>query len=153
MKNTANRISAFTSVLMNCTIALLFSIFLVSYLYGSPKISADLQVDWVSPNRSFKMCRFIPNIDLTPQFYFNTKQVFLYLVTKSSNKQEMVWSKIIKNGENYKLTERLQSNYIFSETENGGKYEFELRGNIFPFVGQLKDVYYGTFIFDINKSK
>lgn len=144
MKNTISRITCFSSILMNCTILLLLSIFLVSYLFPVPSITAELKIEWVSPNRSYKACRFSPNIDLSSQFNFNTKQIFLYLVAKTPNKQEMVWSKIIKNGEKCKFFEPLQSNSIFSTGENG-LVEFELRGNMFPFVGQLKDLHYGNF--------
>lgn len=143
MKNALERASNFHFVLMNSTIILLLIIFTTSYFYPKTSVSADLEIGWVSPNRSFKMCRFTPNIDLTPQFAFNTKQVFLYMIAKSSVGEEMVWSRIIKNGDLCRLEKQEQSNYVFS----GGPGEtilFELRGNVFPFVGKMTDVLYGS---------
>lgn len=55
----------------------------------------------------------------------------------------MVWSKIVKNGDDYRLFGLEKSNYIFSGSQMGN-CEFELRGNIFPYVGQLRDVSYGS---------
>lgn len=144
MKNAVTRATSFCSILMNCTILLLLAIFIASYFYSIPQVTADLRVGWVSPNKNYKVCQFFPNIDLTPQFNFNTKQVFLYLVAKTPEKQEMVWSKIVKNGEKYKFFESEKSNYIFS-VGGDGHISFELRGNMFPFVGQLKDIHYGSF--------
>ncbi|ELA41894.1 uncharacterized protein VICG_01078 [Vittaforma corneae ATCC 50505] len=90
MKNAITRASSFCSILMNCTVLLLFAIFITSYFYSTPQVTADLKVEWVSPNRNYKACQFFPNIDLTPQFNFNTKQVFLYLVAKSPENKK--WS-------------------------------------------------------------
>jgi len=144
MKNAIERATSFHFILMNCTIALLLAIFAASYFYPFPPVTADLKIDWVSPNRSFKVCRFSPGVDLTPQFSFNTKQVFLYLVAKySPTQEEMVWSKIVRNGEGYRLEGVEQSNYIFSGG-SGRSITFELRGNVFPFVGKMRDVQYGS---------
>lgn len=89
------------------------------------------------------MCSFYPNIDLSSQFNFNTKQIFLYLIARTGEREEMVWSKIVKNGESYKLNDLEKSNYSFSVGIDGPLL-FELRGNVFPFVGQMKDIHYAT---------
>lgn len=148
MKNTLSRVSTFSSILFNTTLGLLFCIFLASYLNPGYPVSSNLKISWISPNPNFKSLRFEPNIDLTPQFTFNTKQIFIYLVLRTQEdsgnlKEEMTWSKIVKNGDNYKLFEMEKSNSIFSGSLTGG-YEFELRGNIFPYVGQLRDISYGS---------
>lgn len=147
MKNTLSRASTFFSILFHTTLGLLFCIFLASYLNPGYPVSSNLKISWISPNPNFKSLRFEPNIDLTPQFTFNTKQIFLYLTlrTKQSNgelKEEMVWSKVAKSGDDYRFFGTEKSNYIFSGSQTGD-YEFELRGNIFPYVGQLRDISYG----------
>lgn len=142
MKNTSARISEFGSVLMNCTIVLLFSIFLISYFTPLKDVSSNLKIVWMSPGKGFKVARLIPNIDLTPQFVFNIKQIFLYVVAKSNGKEEMVWSKIVKNGDKCKFFDLVQTTYNFEPNSNE-KIEFEIRGSIFPYTGQLLDVFYG----------
>lgn len=145
MKNTMERFSTFSTALFSTTLGLFFAIFLYSYLNPRPQIHGDISIPWISDTKaSYKALRFIPNIDLGSQFTLNTKQIFLYLILKDkiSNKEEMVWSKIVQNGDNYKLNDICRSNYIFTGN-NRNIYEFELRGNIFPFVGQLLDVGYG----------
>lgn len=142
MKDTSSRLSEFGTALMNCTIALLFCIFLISYLTPFKEISSDLKVTWISPGRGFRVARLIPNIDLEPQFTFNIKQIFLYVVAKTKGKEEMVWSKIVQNGDSYKFFDLVQTNYIF-ESSSDQKIEFEIRGSVFPYTGQLLDVHYG----------
>lgn len=142
MKNTISRISSFSSALFHCTLGLLISITIVSYLIGTPEVSSDIQITRISPGNSYRICEFIPNVDLRPQFNFNTKQIFLYLVMKESNRSEMIWHKIVKNGEKYNFIETLRS-IPFSTTKGNNTFDFELRGSIFPFVGQMKDVKYG----------
>lgn len=141
MKDFSSRANTFSSVLMNCTIALLFVIFFVSYMTPIKPIAGDLKITWMSPGNGFRVVRLIPNIDLTPQFVFNIKQIFLYVVAKSNGKEEMLWSKIVKNGGNYVFKELVQSTYPLDPS---GKIEFELRGSIFPYTGQLIDVSYGS---------
>lgn len=143
MKNTFSRISSFSSVLFNCTIGLLIAMTIISHFIGTPKISSELQVTRISSGNSYRICEFIPNIDLKPQFNFNTKQIFLYLVLKENNRSEMIWHTIVKNGGKYNFTEKLRS-ASFSTTKGNDSFDFELRGSVFPFVGQLKDVSYAT---------
>lgn len=97
----------------------------------------------MSPDKNFKSMYFEPNIDLTPQFTFNTKQIFLYLTIRAGEKEEMVWSKIVRNGDEYRFFSKQASNYIFSAPELR-TCELELRGNVFPYVGQILDVSYGA---------
>ncbi|KAM0680533.1 Signal peptidase complex subunit [Glugoides intestinalis] len=145
MKSTYKRLFTFFSIVTNATVFLLFLITVLSYLFPAPPLSADLKVSWVSPNKhTVRVCQFQPSIDLSQQFNFNTKQIFLYLYAKSGDREEMVWSKIIKNGDNYKLFGIEKSTYLFSIAGKNFT-EFELRGNIFPFVGLLRDVPYASF--------
>lgn len=136
------------TALFNSTLTLLFMIFLYSYLNPRPECTANPTITWISNSTaSYKSLKFIPNIDLTNQFTLNTKQIFLYMTVKdliNKGKEEMVWSSIIRNNGEYKLFNPLMSNYIFTGNFLN-KYEFEIRGNIFPYVGQLFDVSYGKF--------
>jgi signal peptidase complex subunit 3 len=150
MKSFYDRTCYFGSVSFNATLALLFTIFAISYLSPSPKLTAGLRIDNYKNNMEYKVLYFYPNIDLSSQFNFNTKQIFLYLTykTKTGNKQEMVWSKIIKNGDKYSLFNKEASNYIFTGDQHIKECIFELRGNIYPYVGQLKDISFGEVVYE-----
>lgn len=141
MKDTCSRAYAYTSVLMYCTIGLLISIFVSSYLTQNNNVKSSIAIDWVTPNGSFKMARFYPNLDLTKQFDFNTKQVFLFVVAKTKASDRMIWSKIVKNGDNYKFFDIVHSSGF--EAQPGEKVKFLIGGNVFPYVGQLRIVHYG----------
>ena len=125
---------------------LLFTICLATFLTPIKDLHADLKITWLSPGNGFKVARLIPNIDLAPQFGMNVKQIFLYVVAKPSGKQEMIWSKIVKNGSDYKFFELVQSNYLFDPNPAGRKIEFEIRGSLFPYTGRLLDFSYGKII-------
>lgn len=143
MKNTKERLFYFWNALFNSTLVLLFAIFIISYWLPQPPVSANLRIISYSKNSDLKTLTFDPSIDLAPHFNFNTKQIFLYLTCKcSSGNEEMVWTKTIKNGDNYKIFGKQWNNFRFTAD---GKPDciFELRGNIYPYVGQIKDVHYG----------
>lgn len=142
MKNAQQRLSVLSNVFFNMTLCLLFAIFAFSYLKGFPEVHAEMELIRYNPRSEYKMLIFKPNLDLTPQFTFNTKQIFLYVVLDSGHKSEMVWSKIIKRGDDYILYTKQSNNYSFTGTKDN-LIKLELRGNIFPFVGQMKDVHYG----------
>lgn len=143
MKNTYNRASSFVSVLFHSTTALLFAIFLIFYLSPPYQVRSNLKIMRLEGKGEYKVLFFEPNVDLKPQFTINTKQIFIYLTCRIGDKEEMVWSKIIKNGGEYQLFSKQVSNYSFICKENV-EYDFELSGNIFPYVGQMQTVNYGS---------
>lgn len=143
MKNTYNRISTFLTILFNSTLVLLFAIFIISYISPPYPAHSNLKILRLDGHGDHKVLFFEPNIDLRPQFTFNTKQIFLFLTCRSNDKEEMVWSKIVKNGEEYALFSKQINNYSFS-CKPDQEYEFELSGNIFPYVGQMLRIDYGT---------
>ena len=147
MKNTKSRVYNFFGVTFNMTAVLLFVIFIISYLRPAPGIASKPTIARYESRGEYKFLIFSPNIDLTPQFTFNTKQVFLYLTCKSSNKEEMAWSKIVTAKDNLRLFERVKSNYIFTGSRDRSA-RFELRGNVYPYVGQMVDLYYGEVTFN-----
>lgn len=140
MKNTFSRGITFFGHFLTYSFGLLAVITLVSHLFQEPHITSDLTISWISPGKSYKSCQFFPNVDLTPQFNMNTKQVFLYLTVKTDNKEQMLWSKIVKNGSDYKFFNPEKSKYMFNIPD--GNAVFELKGNVFPFVGFMKTVKY-----------
>lgn len=64
-------------------------------------------------------------------------------------KEELVWFKTVQNGTEYKMFSSEKSQYTFSGNAKN-MYEVELRGNIFPYVGHMMDVSYGTLDYKIN---
>lgn len=145
MKDVQSRVTNFFGVLFNMTVILLFAIFVVSYITTTPALKANMKLLRYEPKSEYKILFFEPNIDLTPHFTFNTKQIFLYVVLASPDKSEMVWSKTVRNGERYDLFVKERSNYVFTGS-NVKKALFELRGNIYPYVGQMKDIHYGNLV-------
>lgn len=142
MKNIQGRVSNFFGVLFNMTLVLLFAIFAVSYITTTPALSANMKLLRYDTRSEYKVLVFEPNIDLKPHFTFNTKQIFLYVILHSPDKSEMVWSRIVKNGGKYGLFGKETSNYVFTGSRDK-KARFELRGNVYPYVGQMKDIHYG----------
>ncbi|KAI4292721.1 signal peptidase complex subunit 3 [Pancytospora philotis] len=142
MKNIQSRVSNFGNVLFNMTLGLLFAVFVLSYIQGLPDVAADMQVVRYNHKNHIKSLIFRPNVDFSQQFKFNTKQIFVYAVLQGSGKSEMVWSKIVRRGDAYALFDKQYSNYTFAGS-NDNAARFELRGNVYPYVGQMKDVHYG----------
>ncbi len=148
MKNIKERICAFSTVAFNMTLGLLLAIFLSSEMRKNTPLHANLRV--LSFNRSlyYKKMMFYPGLDLTPQFNCHVRMIFVYLTCKSGNNcEETIWSKIVKNGDYYNLVSLEHSNYPF--TADGGRpIILELRGNIFPYVGRIRDVSYGEIVIE-----
>ncbi|KAI5148927.1 signal peptidase complex subunit 3 [Enteropsectra breve] len=142
MQSTWKRASVFASKLMNGFMALGFAIFLVSYLSGGSNVSANLKILRFESKYGTSILSFQPNVDLTPEFKFNTKQIFLYLTYRNENEEKMVWSKTVKKGDNYRLFQKEISNTA-TNIKPGLHPVLELRGNIYPMIGQMRDVGYG----------
>ncbi|KAI5169425.1 signal peptidase complex subunit 3 [Pancytospora epiphaga] len=149
MKNTQARALCFFSTMFNSTVALLGVIFIISYQMTLQSSKANMELVSYNPESEFKVLVFKPGVDLTSQFSFNTKQIFLYLSIDDGERSEIVWSKIVKNGDSYKLFEKQFSNYTFS-APNTSKVVFVLHGNVFPYVGIMRRVLYG--VLDVHSS-
>lgn len=150
MKNTYNRISYFSTILFNSTMVLLFVIFAISFVSKPGLARANIKVLKLEGRGEYKSLKFEPNVDLSSQFTFNTKQIFLYLTCKVGENEQMAWSKIVSNGSNYGLFESQNSNYSFTVQPGADSVVFELRGNVFPYVGQMKDVSFGTLVYKLK---
>ncbi|KAK6090517.1 hypothetical protein P3W45_000614 [Vairimorpha bombi] len=103
-----------------------------------------MQLIGVQSNNYRRVISFNPKVDLISQFNFNVKQIFLYArVNYKSGSSEMIWSKIIQRNDKKVLDEVIKSNYEI-RGEVGAEVEIELRGNVFPFVGIIRDFSYGS---------
>lgn len=143
MKNTQARTLYYSSVLFNATVVLLAIIFAISYSTTLHPLKASMELIKYNPASEFKVLVFKPNVDLTPHFTFNTKQVFLYLTLDVGERSELVWSKIVRRNCSYRVFEKQFSNYTFTAS-NSSEVTFVLRGNIFPYVGPMMKVNYGS---------
>lgn len=129
--------------LFNPTLILLASIFILSLLYDKKELTTDIKVHSVETSGRRRILRFSPNIDLTPQFNFNVKQIFFYLrVVYPTGSSEILWSEIVKRSDSKVFTKLVHSNYEI-RGEVGVNAVLELRGCVFPFVGMIKDKLYG----------
>ncbi|KAF9763667.1 Signal peptidase complex subunit 3 [Nosema granulosis] len=143
MHKASRRISFISSALMNPTLILLFSIFACSLLFVKPLPKANIQIKSLDASSYRRILTFNPNVDLSDQFNFNVKQIFVYLrVIYPTKSSEILWSKIVQRGDVYKLVENVRSNYEI-KGEVGRNVVLELRGNYFPFVGIIRDFSFG----------
>ena len=143
MKTTYSRLCQYGSVMFNSTLALLFCIFALSYLCPFPQAQASIKVSRFERRAEFSYASFELAVNLSPQFPFNTQQIFLYITCNTPGREEMVWSKIVQKGDRYNLDGIANSTYSFKATKTGPVI-FELRGNVFPYVGKMRDVSYGS---------
>lgn len=142
MKTARKRLSSLVSFIFNPTLVLLLAIFLSSFLVVKKPPAADLRVlEYKSYGRNM-VVSFEPNVDLSTQFNFNLKQVFVYLratYPDMENGSEIVWSRIVRRGDEKRLSGVFRSNYDIAG-DLSRRAVFELRGNYFPFVGIVRDV-------------
>lgn len=137
------RIYVFSGLAFNMTLILLLAIFIASEIQAKHNSSANLRIKAVNRIGLYKRVHFYPGIDLSSQFNWHTRMIFVYLTCRSgTNTEEMVWSKIVKNGDHYDLNGLERSNYFFN-CDGGRQVVFELRANVFPYVGKLKDISLG----------
>lgn len=118
-------------------------IFLLSHLNKKDVPECDIRISsYALDNSRTRYIYFSPNIDLSPQFHLNVKQTFVYLKMKyDGTNSDMLWSKIVKRGDSKKLSEYYYNNYTIPIVKSG-KVFLELRGCIFPYIGQTSDVLY-----------
>lgn len=142
MKTARKRFNVLLSFIFYTTYALLLAIFLSSSLIVRKRPIADLRIlEYKNYGKNF-VVSFQHKIDLSDQFSFNLKQVFVYLKAiypDMGNSSEIIWSKIITRKGEKKLNGISRSTYdIVGDLTK--KTVFELRGNYFPFVGMVRDV-------------
>jgi len=170
MKNTKERFMCLCGKALNLTLVLFLMIFLTSLINKPPKLSVSPKILRVSKTVEWTSVSFVPNVDLSTQFTYNVKQIFLYLICRvdekengmesdsksvsdgssnnSNKKENMVWSRIVRKESVEKVFNKVEkNNYVFS-LGKGKKVTFELRGNVFPVVGQVKDVLYGEATYE-----
>lgn len=129
--------------LFNPTLILLSSIFILSLLFDKTNLKTNIKVHSVETSGRRRILTFNPNIDLSPQFNFNVKQVFFYLrAVYPTGSSEILWSEIVKRSDNKKYIKFVKSNYEI-RGQVGVNVTLELRGCIFPFVGIIKDKMFG----------
>ena len=123
-------------------------IILLDFLHKQPKIVSESKIIEFEHKTNECYLKFIPNIDLTSIFRYNTKQVFLYCISKNGKRHEMCWSETVKINDTKIFYHAVINNYSFNISEGSNEfteYKFELRGNIFPWIGRIVDVKLGTF--------
>lgn len=154
MKRFPNRFFTFFSLTFQACTCLSAIIFIYATLFlKTPPIVTNPQVTTFGFVLNKCYMRFRPNVDLTPLFNLNTKQIFLYATMVTGKQHEMVWSKIVQLNDIKKFYECVNNNYPFSVIEGADKYrtiEFELRANLFPFVGAMKDILIGKFKYTVK---
>ncbi|EPR78783.1 Signal peptidase protein [Spraguea lophii 42_110] len=151
MNTFSKRISHILNYTFYATIVLLILIYMSSLWYKRSTPTSNLTIKELSA-LTFPKLVFNPDIDLSNQFNFNTKQIFVYLkmIYGPSNKySEMVWSKIIKADDNKLLKNDIYNNYKFSkEVRYFQNVTFELRGSILEYVGRNYDMLIKRIVYD-----
>lgn len=139
----SKRLAALASHTLSFTTTLLAMIFILSHINKKEIPECDIRISsCVLDNSRTRYIYFSPNIDLSPQFHLNVKQIFVYLkMNYEASNSDMLWSTIVKRGENNKLHEYYYNNYAIPIVKPGKVY-LELRGCIFPYIGQTSDVLY-----------
>lgn len=142
MKTARRRFNALMSFTFNPTLALLLAIFLSSLLVLKKPPAGDISVtDYKTYGRN-SVVSFQTGLDLSDQFNFNLKQIFVYVravYPSAKNSSEIVWSRIVRRGDKKRIEGVLRSNYDISG-DLSKTIVFELRGNYFPFVGMVRDI-------------
>ncbi|WUR02865.1 signal peptidase complex subunit 3 (SPCS3) [Vairimorpha necatrix] len=144
MHLTKRRFTFCFSALFNPTLILLGLIFLCSLLVEKPPAQSDIIIKEIKASGLKRGIKFNPRIDLTDQFNFNVKIIFLYVrINYQTGSQEMIWSRIIRREDAKIINETLKNIYDI-RGEVGTEVEIEVRGCVTPFVGLIRDKSYGT---------
>lgn len=142
MHSISKRISTLLSYTFTFTTTLLISIFIMSYTSRREVPECHFAVGSFSlRDERSRYISFSPQIDLSREFHPNVKQIFLYLRIIYGENSDMVWSNIVKRGDNKVLHDSYFNNYKIPLIA-ARKVMLELRGCIFPYVGQTSDVLY-----------
>lgn len=142
MKTAGKRLSALVSFTFTPTVTLLLAVFLFSFLVLKAPSAADLRIREFKAYGKTQVVLFEPRIDLSDQFHFNLKQVFVYVRAvygERPDKSEIIWSRIIERSSAKKLSGMFRSTYdVVGDLMD--RPTFELRGCYFPRVGWVRDV-------------
>lgn len=139
----SKRLAALVSHTFSFTTVLLAMIFLLSHFNRQEIPECNIHVrSYALDNSRTRYIYFSPSIDLSPQFHLNVKQIFVYLkMDYDGTNSDMLWSMIVKRGDSKKLSEYYYNSYTMPIVKSG-KVCLELRGCIFPYIGQTSDVLY-----------
>lgn len=139
----SKRLAALVSHTFSFTTVLLVMIFLLSHFNKREIPECNIRISsYALDNSRTRYTYFSPNIDLSPQFHLNVKQIFVYLrMDYDDINSDMLWSKIVKRDDSKKLKDYYYNNYTIPIVKSG-KVCLELRGCIFPYIGQTSDVLY-----------
>lgn len=152
MKRFPQRLMTFLSLTFQACSTLAFVIFMYTELFvKNPKLDCKPTVDLFGTTMNKCYMRFTPNVDLTKLFHFNTKQVFLYATMTTGEQHEMCWSRIVQANDPKEFFKIVNNNYPFGIKEGMNSFDkikFELRANLFPYVGKMKDVLLSEFYYD-----
>uniref|UniRef100_A0A0W0FIN3 Signal peptidase subunit 3 n=1 Tax=Moniliophthora roreri TaxID=221103 RepID=A0A0W0FIN3_MONRR len=146
-----NNVSAFFS---SCMMGLLLAITLSSFiLTADPK--GELSISSVKvypsktpryPKRKQEMAFVNFNINLSPLFHWNTKQLFVYLEADYENSQGVknqvvIWDRIVRSKEDAVINVVGKNKYAFREISSSFKKvpsaHYTLKYNVMPYVGVL----------------
>ncbi|KAI7883156.1 signal peptidase 22 kDa subunit [Lichtheimia hyalospora FSU 10163] len=149
-----------------CTVlgSILAVIAAISYITGYPSVPSDIRVDtnalrvvsrrygpeyydYGTPKSHFAKVNFDLDVDFTPVFNWNTKQVFVTVVAEYESKTHdrnsiVLWDHIIENKQDANLTLRnVQNKYAFIDVSRKWSHQpidLSLRWDITPHVGVLQ---------------
>jgi signal peptidase complex subunit 3 len=150
MYSISKRVSTLLSYTFTFTVTLLVSIFIMSYTSSQETPECHLAVSSYSLTGDHsRYISFSPSIDLTSQFHLNVKQIFLYLRITYGENSDMAWSTIVKRHGNKVLSGNYFNNYRIPPL-NAKRALLELRGCIFPYIGQTRDILYAKKELDVK---
>lgn len=150
MKNTKERTIHFVGALFYVTCGFILAVFCFSYISPHPPLYANTKIVRFAGNGGYVNFLFEPNVDLGRHFTYNTRQIFLYLNCKTKQKEKVIWTKTISNGGTYEVFSRERHQFAFTAPLNE-LCEFELLGNIYPYVGFMEVVSYAKFTARVNQ--
>lgn len=147
----SKRLAALVSHTFSFTTVLLVMIFILSHINKKeiPECNIVIGSHALDSSRT-RYIYFSPNIDLSPQFHLNVKQIFVYLkMDYEGTNSDMLWSTIVRRGADKKLHEYYYNNYSIPIVKPG-KMHLELRGCVFPYIGQTSDVLYARQVLSVK---
>ncbi|AFN83753.1 hypothetical protein EROM_091370 [Encephalitozoon romaleae SJ-2008] len=142
MKTAGRRLNALVSFTFNPTVILLLAVFLFSFFVAKAPPVSDLRIREYKAYGRTQVVFFEPSIDLSSQFHFNLKQIFVYvrvIYGGKADKSEIIWSRIIGWNDSKKLIGVFRSTYDIAGDLSDNPC-FELRGCYFPRVGWIRDI-------------
>ncbi|KAI9315627.1 signal peptidase 22kDa subunit [Dichotomocladium elegans] len=161
LQQRANILFSFACTVLGSLLAVIAAI---SYITGYPTVPSDIQVDnnalrivsrrygpdyydYGKPKSDFARLTFDLDVDFTPVFNWNTKQVFATVVaeyeTKTHDRNSIVlWDTIIQSKDKANLKLRnVPNKYAFIDVSRKWTYQqvnLSLHWDITPYVGVLQ---------------